>query len=360
MPMPNRLACLTCLALGLCATLPAQEAATPAPRDEPHFIVREWPRDKREPIAVVGQQTLTLEDLVLHIDSRHYDGFAKLLETQPTFQAYLTSDLMAPWVRHFADLEALKQHARQEGDYIDLQQLERMQSQQLKSSFEQFLETYTNTQRAQGRSGELSEKKIAFLLRDFQLRHGLACELQGMLDLLEPKDYTRPVLRDFFNANARFFGGQVTVAHILVQHRDGGTGLLLDEEGRKRANDRIAEIKASLREDGSNFAQIARLYSDDRRTADTGGLLPGLRRFDDRMPATICRAAWRLRDGDMTQDVVESQYGYHFLQRVEFHQNIFMLFNDDAMPSIKIVMQRAMQEQRLFAAREKTGLRLLL
>ena len=89
-------------------------------------------------------------------------------------------------------------------------------------------------------------------------------------------------------------------------------------------------------------------------------MLGALHRFDDRMPATLCRAAWALRDGDISDDVVETQYGYHFIKRLEFNQQIFVLFTDDAIPSIRIVMRRAMQEQRLLGARQRLGVRLLL
>ena len=74
---------------------------------------------------------------------------------------------------------------------------------------------------------------------------------------------------------------------------------------------------------------------------------------DDRLPATLCRAAWSLKDGQHTTDVVETQYGYHFIRRLSFHQPIFILFTDDAIPSIRIVMRRAMQERLLLGAREK-------
>jgi parvulin-like peptidyl-prolyl isomerase len=181
-----------------------------------------------------------------------------------------------------------------------------------------------------------------------------------MLNLIEPQDYTRKQLRDFFNANPRFMGGQVTIQHLLIQHRDGGTGILLKTDGIARANSRIAEVKARLRPDGSNFADLVRQFSDDTRTAKTGGELPGVHRFDDRLPATLCRAAWSIQDGQCMTDVIETQYGYHFIKRLSFNQPIFILFTDDAIPSIRIVMRRAMQERLLLSARKKTGRRLLM
>jgi hypothetical protein len=68
-----------------------------------------WPADKDTAIAVVGTRTLTLGDLVDHLDGRHHPGFREALTVTPTVEAMLRSDLMAPWVRHFADLEALRQ-----------------------------------------------------------------------------------------------------------------------------------------------------------------------------------------------------------------------------------------------------------
>jgi parvulin-like peptidyl-prolyl isomerase len=86
-------------------------------------------------------------------------------------------------------------------------------------------------------------------------------------------------------------------------------------------------------------------------------VLNGVHRFDDRLPAILCRMAWQLKDGEISE-VVESQYGWHLIKRLEFGQNIFMLFTDDAMPAIKIIMKRAMQEQHLFSARESAKVEL--
>ena len=58
--------------------------------------------------------------------------------------------------------------------------------------------------------------------------------------------------------------------------------------------------------------------------------------------------------------MIESQYGYHFIRRLSFNQNVFILFTNDTMESVRVVMQRARQERMLLGAREKTKLRLLL
>jgi hypothetical protein len=339
----------------------AEPAAVPAaPRklqqpEKPHFVVRHYPQDRDVAIAVVGSHTLTLGDLVDHIDARHYPGFKLALPTRPEIQRLLQSDLVAPWVRHFADLEALQQTF---GADVDPKRLEQAQSDALKSGFKGWLETYVHDLEKHGRPTELSTDQINSRLSRYQLENGLAIELQGFLDLLEPGDYSRGQLRNFFEANPRTFGGRVNIEHILIQHRDSGTGILLDDEGLGLANARLADIKARLRPDGSNFEEVAQ-RSDDQKTGREGGKLEGVYRYDDRLPAALCRAAWELKDGEIS-DVVETQYGWHIVKRIDYAQNVYILFTDDAMPTIKKVMRRAMQEERLFAARKKAGVRLLL
>ena len=355
------------LGLALAGTAQTTPPAAPAPAPQqqpkdlvpqPHFLVRRYPRDRDVAVAVVGSTTLTVGDVVDHLDRRHHPGFKQALEQMPTVHAMLQSDLMAPWVRHLADLEALRQTFPEA--MAASERLEAAQSAALKQNFQEYLDRYVADRQAAGNQTPLSQDRVNRLLADFQLRNGLAAELQGTLNHLEPDDYTTGQLRNFYDANPRVFGGQVTLAHILVQHRDSGTGILLDDEGIARANARLADIRARLRPDGSNFEEIARGYSDDQRTARDGGILKGVHRYDNRLPATLCKAAWELRDGDVAADVVETQYGYHLVKRIEFHQLAYFLFTDDAMPTIRMVMQRALQEKRLFDARQKTQLRLML
>ena len=344
----------------LLAPCAAQEPAPPAAaaKPAPHFVVRRYPQDADAAIAVVGGRTLTLGDLVDHLDTRHQPGLKAALGRPDAHEVHrmLQSDLIAPWVRHFADLEALRQAY---GEQLDAAEVEAAQSAALKRAFEGWLETYVADRQSRGISAPLTQEQVDRHLARFQLQGGLAAELQGMLDHLEPADFNRVQLQNFFNANARSFGGRVTIAHILIQNRDAGTGILLNDEGLALANARLADVKARLQPDGSNFEEVAREWSDDQRTARDGGRLEGLHRYDDRMPAALCRAAWNLRDGEIS-GVVESQYGWHLVKRLEFNQQVFILFTDDAIPTIRQVMQRALQEERLFTARERAGVRLLM
>lgn len=330
------------------------------PASEGHRITLRYPRDKDRPIAVVGNRPFALVDLLRHISERHHPGLLAAFDQtppRPEIHGLLQTEILAAWVRQFADAKALEREA--ERRQLDRKLAEPALSAALQRGFQLWLDQYLQQLQQQGRPTELSQPQIDRRLADYQLRSGLAMEVQGWLDFLEPDDYTRPMLNDFFAANARYFGGRVEIAHILIQHRDGPTGMLLSEAGQANAAARLAEVKARLLPDGSNFAEIARLFSMDGKTAPDGGRIGGLHRFDDRMPAVLCRTAWQLRDGEVS-DVVESPFGWHIVQRLDFQQQVFMLFTDDVIPSVREVMRRSRQEDLLFAARERAAVKLLL
>ena len=320
-----------------------------------------FPRDQDYVVATVDAEPITLGDLVRHIDERHYPGFAAFLagpegNGSAGGARLLQSDLIAPWVRNLADIRALSAEAGPLDD-AETAELEGSLAAALKEAFESYLASYVEDLRQRGLPTNLSQTRINRLLADFQMRRGTATEMQGWLDYLRPlRDWPRQELRDFFQDNARVFGGGVTLAHILVQHRDAGTGILLDARTRAGAKARLMEIQSRLR-DGADFAETARLFSEDSKTAPTGGVFRNVQRFDYRLPPGICRVAWRMRDGEIS-DVVETRYGWHILKRVEHVQRRFMLFTDAAMDSVRLSKQRLEQENLLFAVREKHDVRL--
>ena len=344
------------------ATQESQQQPTPSPA--PRFVQLRYPQDKETVIAIADGTPIWLQQLIEHIDARHYPGFLKLMagengDGSPDGRRILESDLIAPWVRQFADIKALEAEARARGA-IDQEKVEASLSAALKKSFEEYLKAYTEDLQQRGLPTELSQKRVDRLLTDFQFRFGLSCELQGWLDYLQPEeDWSNARLNDFFQNNPRYFGGGVTIQHILVQNRDPGTGILLQEKERIAAAARLSEAQKRLLKDGSNFGEIAKLLSDDTRSAKDGGKFENVERFDQRMPTVICRAGWQLKDGEIS-GVVESQYGWHIVRRVEHVQRMFMLFSDATIPMVKQLLQRELQEDLLFSARKSRAVELKL
>src|SRR5688572_10709753 len=161
------------LALLIATHLPAQAPEAPAAKPPepppapaaaaPHFVVRRYPRDKDIAVAIVANRSITLGELVDHIDSKHFPGFRDAMP-RPEIQRMLQSDLIAPWVRQFADVQALRHSLGEQP--VDEKKLTEAQSASLKASFQGWLDTYIANRRASGRSDELSQKLVNSLLAD--------------------------------------------------------------------------------------------------------------------------------------------------------------------------------------------------
>jgi hypothetical protein len=360
--MNTRLRAIACLCASSAAA--AAQEPPPPPAERGHCIELAYPRDKERVVAKVDGQPITLDELVTHIEECHHPGFRRYLlgpegKGSPDGARMLRSDLIAPWVRQFADVMALRAENRTRGP-SDPDQVKRAQDAALEASFKAYFDAYVADLKSRDLPTDISQQRFHRLLADYQLRHGLACELQGWLDFLAPeRDWTNQQLNDYFQANARVFGGSVTLAHILVRNRDAGTGILLAPEPLERAQARLQAVKSRLRPDGSNFEDLAREFSEDTVTAPGGGVLEGVDRFDQRLPAVLCRTAWGLKDGEVS-DTVESQYGWHLVKRVEHVQKRYMLFTEGALPTVREAKRRNEQEDVLFAARARFKVQLLL
>ncbi|OLO03286.1 SurA N-terminal domain-containing protein [Salinicola socius] len=92
------------------------------------------------------------------------------------------------------------------------------------------------------------------------------------------------------------------VSHILVTFGDDRT--------EQQARERLTEVQSKL-EQGADFAELAREYSDDSSSADRGGDLGAIQKgffgdeFDD--------AAFSLEPGQVSK-IVQTQYGFHLIK----------------------------------------------
>ena len=334
----------------LAVAQPQQKSPSSTP-----YIKLEYPADRERAVAVVDGREITLEDMARHIEERHRPGFRAFLATAAG-NLYFQSPLMATWVRQYADVVALRSEARYRN--LDLGEAEVVLAEALKSDFERWLQEYMAQRDREGRPLPLDQDRLDQLLTDYQNNYGLESEVRGWLDFQIPDPSTDQDLRDYFNKNANIFGGRVTLAHILINTRDPNTGILLQGEARERADEKLADVRARLRDDGSNFEEVARLLSDDRRTAERGGVFHNILRFDPRLPAALCRTAWYLRDGEVS-DRIQTRYGTHIVARISFQMNTFVLFTDQIKPRVRGAMHQHRQENLLFDLRRRRRVELL-
>lgn len=101
----------------------------------------------------------------------------------------------------------------------------------------------------------------------------------------------------------------IHVAHIMIVP-DAPTS-----EDTLAAWETIEDLKAQIA-DGADFADLAREYSRDSRTARSGGVLPELT-LEARIPPSFVHAAYSLREEGDVSDVVETDFGLHLIRLLE-------------------------------------------
>ena len=143
----------------------------------------------------------------------------------------------------------------------------------------------------------------------------------------------------------------VRASHVLIGARDAAP------EAKASARAEAEQVLELARTADVAFADLAREHSTCP-SAPHGGDLGFFPRHGAMVDA-FAAAAFELEPGEVS-DVVETQYGWHICRRLDFNQQIWMLFTDDAMPTIRLVMRRARQEERLFGARKAANVQLLL
>lgn len=319
------------------------------------YVLLSYPEDRDRAVARVDGQEITLEDLARHMEERHRPGFREFLATDAG-NLYFRSKFVATWVRQYADIVALKSEARYRD--LDLAEADAFLAQALKTGFENWLQVYLEERQREGRPLPVNQDRIDDLLTDYQNDYGLETEVRGWLDFHEPGEATDQEVRKYHTENASIFGGRVTLAHILIYTRDPGTGILLEGEAKERAEQQLADALARIRKDGSNFGEVAKLLSDDRRSAERGGVFPNVARFDPRLPANLCRTVWFLRDGEVSEPI-ETRFGTHIVKKISFQMTQFVLFTERIVPEVRATMREHKQEELLFDLRKRRRVELL-
>lgn len=108
-----------------------------------------------------------------------------------------------------------------------------------------------------------------------------------------------------------YFNAEVEIAEIVYKPK-------INEVERKKAKDELEILRTQVLEEGEDFAETARIYSDDPGSARVGGDLGWQRRggFVQEFEA----AAYNLEKGEYSK-VIETEFGFHFLQLLERRGN---------------------------------------
>jgi peptidyl-prolyl cis-trans isomerase SurA len=103
--------------------------------------------------------------------------------------------------------------------------------------------------------------------------------------------------------------GEVKVAHIMVRSEEGDP-----EDVQVSSKQRIDEVYQKL-EEGEDFSELAKKYSDDRSSAAKGGTLPPF--GAGKMVAEFEEAAFSIQNPGEIAGPVKSPYGWHIIKLIE-------------------------------------------
>ena len=151
--------------------------------------------------------------------------------------------------------------------------------------------------------------------------------------------------------------GDIEARHILISPNTKDD--MTDdekEEAEKKAKKEAEDIIKKL-DDGEDFAELAKKYSDDEGTASKGGKLTVTY---GSVVDEFWDAASKLKDGEYSKEPVKSEYGYHIIYRIK--QKAKPKLDDvkddviDKLTQEKINNDSTLQTKALVALRKKYNL----
>jgi peptidyl-prolyl cis-trans isomerase D len=122
--------------------------------------------------------------------------------------------------------------------------------------------------------------------------------------------FTDQDLERYYRRNIQLYEieEQVTASHILLQVAEDADAETVAKR-RQLANDLLEQLQQ-----GANFAQLARIHSDDQSNAEQGGSLGTFGR--GMMVEDFEKAAFSLQPGQLSE-VVETPFGFHIIKVTE-------------------------------------------
>lgn len=117
---------------------------------------------------------------------------------------------------------------------------------------------------------------------------------------------------------------QVRASHILIQNTDEEGNELSEEE--KSANKEKAQGILDRAKAGEDFATLAKEYSQDT-SASNGGDLDFFSR--GQMVEPFEKAAFDLKVGEVSEELIETDYGYHIIKKTDEQYNEFDDIKED-------------------------------
>lgn len=118
----------------------------------------------------------------------------------------------------------------------------------------------------------------------------------------EVKAFYKKIPRD----SLPYFNSEVEIGEIVIKPQ-------VNETERKKAIDKLNDLRKRITQGGESFEELAKKYSDDFASARIGGDLGWTKR--GKFVAAFEAAAYKLEENEISE-VVESEFGFHLIQLI--------------------------------------------
>ncbi len=142
-------------------------------------------------------------------------------------------------------------------------------------------------------------------------------------------------VKSYYDENKEEFL-KVRASHILIQNMDESGNPVSDEQKQKnkdKAMNILEQAKA-----GVDFAQLAKEYSEDG-SAENGGDLDFF--MKGQMVEPFEKASYALKVGEMTDELVETDFGYHIIKKTDEKYEEFDTIKEDLQYTLSYEKQNA-------------------
>ncbi|MGL5313294.1 MAG: peptidylprolyl isomerase [Peptostreptococcaceae bacterium] len=139
------------------------------------------------------------------------------------------------------------------------------------------------------------------------------------------------LLNYYENNIEKFYIDEINASHILISTSDNNKNVLSREE-KENLKEKAEKILLELK-NGSNFEELAKLYSDDKISGNKGGNLGYFSKKDKNIE--FSNEVFKLNTGEIS-NIIETSYGYHIVKINDYRNKLQSL--DESKNEIKNIL----------------------
>lgn len=261
---------------------------------------------RENPAGQLHGRTVKVGEILDYIQSRYAPQLGKELDSAYGAVQLESSDFDR-WVDDYLDLQLLAPLAAQRSVLVEREEVEKA----ARKKTEEMKKKLVADRKLDEASAEAAS---AGLLQRTLRNQGLSLERGLLLEKLLAKPFSPTELRAHFVSNPARFGGSVRVSQILLSTVNLGNGKRLPRAGREIVLQEANALVAKLREK-ADFAELAKVNSDDEKSKSKGGDLGYIKRRSA-VAEALTRAAFAASPGEIVGPI-ETEQGYHILRIVD-------------------------------------------